>query len=303
MSTQTKKDKPLFSLVAGGVAGAIEAAATYPTEYVKTQIQLQGKSATSATHFKGPLDCLMSTVKNQGFFSLYRGLSAMLIGNSSKAAIRFYSFNYFKNLLADEKGQLSAPRSLLAGLGAGMSEAILVVTPTETIKTKLIQDQNTSHPRYKGLVHGTSQIIKEEGILGIYRGLTAVMLRQGANQAVRFTVYNFLKQEMQKRTKPGQQIHWATTFGMGMIAGTVTVYSTMPFDVVKTKMQSIHARQLYKNTLHCMWVVFRDEGVFALWKGATPRLSRLVFSGGIVFTVYEQVMKLFNYLSPQSLEQ
>jgi solute carrier family 25 citrate transporter 1 len=42
----------------------------------------------------------------------------------------------------------------LAGLGAGMTEAILAVTPTETIKTKLIQDQNLAQPKYRGLVHG-----------------------------------------------------------------------------------------------------------------------------------------------------
>jgi hypothetical protein len=32
------------------------------------------------------------------------------------------------------KGKVSAPRSLLAGLGAGMTEAVVAVTPSETIK-------------------------------------------------------------------------------------------------------------------------------------------------------------------------
>jgi solute carrier family 25 citrate transporter 1 len=35
---------------------------------------------------------------------------------------------------ADGQGKLSAPRSMLAGLGAGMMEAIIAVTPSETIK-------------------------------------------------------------------------------------------------------------------------------------------------------------------------
>lgn len=70
-------------------------------------------------------------------------------------------------------------------------------------------------PRYRGLIHGTVQIVKEEGLSGIYRGLgpvvsslfsraivRATMLigegipqaaRQGANSAVRFTTYGTLK--------------------------------------------------------------------------------------------------------------
>ena len=43
--------------------------------------------------------------------------------------------------------------------------------------------------------------------------------------------------------------------------------------------------------------IFRHEGILAFWRGATPRLARLMLSGGIVFTVYEQCMDLFNSLS------
>ncbi|KAJ2795831.1 hypothetical protein H4R21_004956 [Coemansia helicoidea] len=65
----------------------------------------------------------------------------------------------------------------------------------------------------------------------------------------------------------------------------------MPLDVVKTRMQSPSALLEYKSSLHCAWRVASDEGPRALWKGATPRLSRLMFSGAIVFAVYEEVMK------------
>lgn len=56
-----------------------------------------------------------------------------------------------------------------------MTEALFAVTPSETIKTKLIDDQKRAQPRYKGLVHGTVSIVKEEGIGGIYRGLFPVV--------------------------------------------------------------------------------------------------------------------------------
>ncbi len=58
------------------------------------------------------------------------------------------------------------------------------------------------------------------------------MMRQGANSAVRFTTYTTLKQMVQGQGRPGQPISSATTFGIGAIAGLVTVYTTMPLECV-----------------------------------------------------------------------
>jgi len=58
----------------------------------------------------------------------------------------------------------------MAGLMAGACEAILVVTPQETLKTKLIHDKLSPNPRYNGLFHGISTIWKEHGFGGVYKG-------------------------------------------------------------------------------------------------------------------------------------
>ncbi|CAG8484789.1 2784_t:CDS:2 [Acaulospora morrowiae] len=274
--SEKKKDKVLYSLAAGLIAGGVEGTITYPTEYVKTQLQLQDGSSNKAK-FKGPLDCAITTVRTKGIFALYKGLSALVIGTAVKAGVRFFTYDQLKVLLQDEQGKLSGPRSMMAGLGAGMVEAILVVTPTETIKTKLIHDATRPEPQYKGLVHGIRTIIANEGAGGVYRGLFPVMMRQGANQAVRFSTYSTLKQRFQKYS-PGQPLPWSVTFAMGSIAGIITVYSTMPLDVIKTKMQGLRAKELYRNSFHCGWKVLTEEGVFAFWKGATPRLGRLLVS-------------------------
>lgn len=223
---------------------------------------------------------------------MYSGCSALVIGNSVKAGVRFVTYDHFKSLLADKEGKVSPPRSLLAGLGAGMTEAIIAVTPSETIKTKLIDDAKRPNPQYRGLLHGTVSIVKQEGILGIYRGLFPVMMRQGANSAVRFTTYTTLKQFIQSTARPGQSLPTGITFGIGAIAGLVTVYVTQPLDVIKTRMQSLTAKQQYKNSFHCAYRILTEEGVLRFWTGTTPRLARLIMSGGIVFTVYENVIRL-----------
>lgn len=90
-----------------------------------------------------------------------------------------------------------------------------------------------------------------------------------------------------------------STFGLGGLAGIITVYTTMPIDTVKTRMQSIEARKDYKNSIDCVVKIFKNEGIFTFWSGALPRLGRLILSGGIVFTMYEKSMELMDRLDPQ----
>lgn len=59
---------------------------TFPTEYVKTQLQLDERSAKP--QYKGPIDCVKVTVRNHGFLGLYRGLSSLLYGSIPKASVR-----------------------------------------------------------------------------------------------------------------------------------------------------------------------------------------------------------------------
>jgi solute carrier family 25 citrate transporter 1 len=107
------------------------------------------------------------------------------------------------------------------------------------------------------------------------------MMRQGANSAVRFSSYSSLKSFVQK---PGQPVTGPTTFAIGAAAGIITVYCTMPFEyvpgnpffvgeekrsdgyfppfsVIKTRMQSLEARQNYRNSAHCAYRIFTEEGV------------------------------------------
>ncbi|KAF7545943.1 hypothetical protein G7Z17_g8795 [Cylindrodendrum hubeiense] len=64
-------------------------------------------------------------------------------------------------------------------------------------------------------------------------------------------------------------------------------------------MQSIEARSMYGSTFKCASMIFKQEGVLTFWSGALPRLARLVLSGGIVFTMYEKSIELFDQLDPE----
>jgi len=71
-----------------------------------------------------------------------------------------------------------------------------VVTPQETMKVRLIHDQLSPNPKFKGFVHGVSTIIKEQGLAGTYKALFPTIIKQGSNQAIRFVSFYKLKEMM-----------------------------------------------------------------------------------------------------------
>ena len=74
--------------IPGGLTGGIEICITFPTEFVKTQLQLDQK--TGATRkYNGIVDCVRQTVQAHGVRGLYRGLSVLLYGSIPKSAVRY----------------------------------------------------------------------------------------------------------------------------------------------------------------------------------------------------------------------
>uniref|UniRef100_A0A8D8H520 Citrate transport protein n=1 Tax=Culex pipiens TaxID=7175 RepID=A0A8D8H520_CULPI len=280
----------LKGIVAGGITGGIEICITFPTEYVKTQLQLDEKGATK--QYNGIADCVKKTVKTNGFFGLYRGLSVLLYGSIPKSAVRFGAFETFKGQLMEPNGTLSTSGKLLAGLGAGVAEAILAVTPMETVKVKFINDQRSGNPKYKGFFHGVGMIVKQEGFSGVYKGLTATIMKQGSNQAIRFYVMETLK-EVYKGGDQSKPVPKMMVGAFGAVAGAASVFGNTPIDVVKTRMQGLEAAK-YKNTVDCAVQIWKNEGPMAFYKGTVPRLSRVCLDVAITFMIYDSFMDLFN---------
>ncbi|CAK9439377.1 uncharacterized protein LODBEIA_P35280 [Lodderomyces beijingensis] len=292
--SQAKKPDPYKSFIAGGVAGAVEGVITYPFEFAKTRLQLAPSSTTTRSS-RNPLRLIYNVATTHGISALYVGCPAFVVGNTVKASVRFLGFDAIKNMLVDANGKLSGPRGVIAGLGAGLLESVVAVTPFEAIKTGLIDDKQRERPRYGG-AGGTFKLVRDLGFKGVYAGVVPVSLRQAANQAVRLGSYNAIKSMVQQatHTAPNQPLSSAATFVVGAIAGIVTVYTTMPIDTVKTRMQALGSDKKYTSTLNCFVRIFKNEGLATFWKGATPRLGRLVLSGGIVFTIYEKMLVLLN---------
>ncbi|KAG4443237.1 hypothetical protein IFR05_001280 [Cadophora sp. M221] len=224
---QKEKTRPLRSVLAGSTAGAVEIALTYPAEFAKTRTQLNQRLGNEKKlpwpRFGAPW---------------YAGCTTLIVGNSIKAGVRFVVFDQIKATLEDENGKLSGPRTIVAGLGAGVFESLLAVTPFESIKTTLIDDRKLAKPRLRGFLHAVPIIARERGIGGFYQGLVPTTAKQSLNSATRFGSYGVFKQIALSNKKEGEKLGSVTTFALGGAAGIVTVYATQPVDTIKTRMQS-----------------------------------------------------------------
>jgi len=282
------------SILAGGVTGAIEILITYPTEFVKTQLQLD-RQLGAKRKYSGNIDCVRKTLDSHGFFGLYRGLSVLLYGAIPKNAVRFSAFEFAKERSKDAKGNLSGPKKLQCGLFAGFCEALIIVTPMETLKVKFIHDMNSAKPKYKGFFNGLGQIIRNEGYGTIYKGLVPTALKQSTNQMMRFGTMETLKEVYRGYMgieDPNAPISKIVTGLFGGIAGAVSVFGNTPIDVVKTRMQGMDSH-LYKNSFDCTMKVMRNEGLRGFYKGTIPRLSRVSLDVAITFVIYDTIMNFF----------
>ena len=121
-NTAAPQLSPLVSGLIGGVVGALEISCTYPTEYLKTVMQIDKAKADL-----GLINLAKETFKANGFLGFYRGYTALLMFSAPKTSVRFAAFEFAStNLLPDKKNRM---HTFGCGLIAGCSEAVLVVTP------------------------------------------------------------------------------------------------------------------------------------------------------------------------------
>lgn len=211
---------PIISLIAGGTAGGIEATMTYPFEFAKTRVQLRAEAGVPTP--RNPFLVVGQVIRTEGVRALYTGCTTLVAGTIAKDAIRFMSFDAIKQAFKDpDTGSLSPLRSLGAGMSAGVVASTFAVTPTERLKTALIDDRRARpghQRRFHGAWHATGVLVRERGIQGLYRGYVTTTLKQAGTTSVRMGTYNILKELSEARHWPQNTL---MSFANGAVAGIV----------------------------------------------------------------------------------
>eukprot|EP00624_Nannochloropsis_granulata_P007749 evm.model.NODE_9350_length_5859_cov_25.566992.1 len=144
---------------------------------------------------------------------------------------------------------------------------------------------------YTGLIHAVRTIIKEEGPLGLYKGLFPALLLT-SHGAIQFVTYEWLK----KATEPYQMPLLSFSF-LGGLAKVAAGLATYPSQVIKARLQQREtgaSRWRYTGTWDCIVKIWQFEGALGFFKGCVPNVLKTAPSAAITFLVYEQCMITLN---------
>jgi len=254
----------------------------------------------------GPIGTARRIVQREGFLALYKGLTAVYMGIIPKMAIRFVSFEQYREWLAayTNNGQITTGITFTAGLASGLTEAVMVVTPSEVCKVRMMGQYHSmmdpaqmAHRKYRNVLQTGYTIAREEGFGALYKGVVPTMLRQGCNQAVNFTAYNIIKTKVMEYQGTSKLEHWQSLM-IGGLSGGMGPLVNNPLDVVKTRLQkqvTVPGKESkYKGLGQSIVLIAKEEGPLALWKGITPRLLRIMPGQAITFMTYEAVTAQMN---------
>ncbi len=174
---------------------------------------------------------------------------------------------------------------------AGMS-ATLFVQPLDLIKNRMqLSGEGGKAKMYNNSFHAATTIIKNEGVAGIYAGLSAGLLRQATYTTARMGIYNSLFDHLSdNNTKPMSFFQKA---GLGIFSGGVAAFIGTPTEVALIRLSTdgnlpVSERRGYKNAFDAIFRIAKEEKVTALWKGAAPTVIRAMVVNGAQLASYSQ---------------
>ncbi|KDQ54677.1 hypothetical protein JAAARDRAFT_60626 [Jaapia argillacea MUCL 33604] len=289
MATAQKKRKSLpfiYNFTAGAIAGISEILTFYPLDVVKTRMQLEtGK----AQH--GLVGTFRNIIAQEGFGRLYRGLVPPLMMEAPKRATKFAANDFWGKTFISLTGQTTMDQrlSFLTGCSAGATESFVVV-PFELVKIKL-QDKAS---KFAGPMDCLRQVIKKDGLLGLYAGMESTFWRHLWWNGGYFASIFKVRALLPKAESPQAQL--MNNFISGTVGGFIGTAVNTPY-VVKSRIQG--ATKIpgvvpkYNWTYPALVTIFREEGPAALYKGFVPKVLRLAPGGGVLLLVVEFTLGVF----------
>ncbi|VEN56298.1 unnamed protein product [Callosobruchus maculatus] len=274
----------------GGSAGFIEVCIMHPLDLVKTRLQIQSNvyNKNDPQCYKGILDCFAKMYKHEGLFSFWKGIIPPILAETPKRAVKFFTFEQYKQFFMFGSPQPTPLTFSLAGLGAGVTEAILV-NPFEVVKVTMQANKARSKDAPSTWIV-TKNIIAKDGFgpKGLNKGVTATIARNGVFNMIYFGFYHSVKKYLPEYENPWHEFF--RKLSIGFVSGCLASCVNIPFDVAKSRIQGpqpIVGEIKYKGTLNSMAIVYREEGFRALYKGLLPKVMRLGPGGAIMLVIYD----------------
>ncbi|KAJ3108248.1 mitochondrial aspartate-glutamate transporter agc1 [Phlyctochytrium planicorne] len=286
--------KSAYNFTLGSIAGAIGATFVYPIDLVKTRMQNQRAKVVGELLYKNSWDCFRKVVRNEGVKGLYSGLLPQLLGVAPEKAIKLTMNDLMRSKLKDKAtGKTPLYGEILAGCVAGASQVIFT-NPLEIVKIRL-QVQGEASKGVEGAPRRSAMwIVRNLGLVGLYKGAGACLLRDIPFSGIYFPVYAHLKSDLFGEGKNGKKLSVIELLTAGAMAGMPAAYLVTPADVIKTRLQ-VAARKgetTYTGILDAAVKINREEGFKAFFKGGVARVFRSSPQFGVTLAAYELLHSL-----------
>ncbi|WRT68821.1 uncharacterized protein IL334_005801 [Kwoniella shivajii] len=279
-----RRNANAIELISGSIGGASQVLVGQPLDTLKTRAQTAPKG-----QFKNTLDIFTTTVRNEGFLALYKGMMSPLLGIAAVNSLLFTAYGASRRIVSPYP-ELSIPQVATAGAMAGAANAVLA-SPVEMFKIRMQgQYGGAGDKKLSGVV---GDMWREYGLRnGIMRGYWITFIREIPAYAGFYAGYETSKRWFAKNYAPNPVPIWAllTSGAIGGVAYWVACY---PLDVIKSRVQLSKTPPIKGQWLsggyvaHEFKAIIQEGGVRALFRGITPSLLRAVPAAGATFAAYE----------------
>ncbi|XP_026330757.1 mitochondrial 2-oxodicarboxylate carrier isoform X2 [Hyposmocoma kahamanoa] len=212
----------------------------HPLDLVKTRLQLQaskpkGLGASDPHYYTGIADCFKKMYKYEGLTSFWKGILPPILAETPKRAVKFLTFEQYKRFFMFGSSTPTPLTFALAGLGAGITEAILV-NPFEVVKVTL-QSNKQLAAQMPSTWAVTREIVRDSGLgmRGLNKGLFATVARNGLFNMVYFGFYHSVKGYVPESQDP--VLEFGRKVAIGFTSGVLGSCVNIPFDVAKSRIQ------------------------------------------------------------------
>jgi hypothetical protein len=175
---------------------------------------------------------------------------------------------------ASQNAWLKPALPFLVGGSSGIF-ATVCIQPIDMVKVRIQLAPGAATP-----VSVVRDIVSQGRILDFYNGLSAALLRQIVYGTSRLGLFFTFEDMLQQRSKRnGTAYGFKERAGAGLAAGALGSAIGNPTEVALIRMQSdglkpVNQRANYRSALHALASITRNEGITALWSGATPTIIR-----------------------------
>ena len=164
----------------GLITGFIQTTVIYPLDLVKTRLSILEKMGFK---YNGIYDCFRTTIKKEGVLSLYKGFNPTIFIGTLYVGLQMSTYNYYKTNICNI--------ALISGSLTGLSLNILFY-PSDIVKRRLqLNGINNEKRKYKNVRDCIFNIIRKEGMIGMYRGMPITLLKIIPANALQFGLYEY----------------------------------------------------------------------------------------------------------------